>query len=50
MNLITCQWMDCMVNPTAGREKLYPDLWLDAPDLKKKIGKFKKKAQGLPQI
>jgi 2,4-dienoyl-CoA reductase-like NADH-dependent reductase (Old Yellow Enzyme family) len=50
MNLITCQWMDCMVNPTAGREKLYPELWLDTPELKKKIGKFKKKAQGLPQI
>jgi hypothetical protein len=42
--------MDCMVNPTAGREKLYPELWLDTPELKKKIGKFKKKAQGLPQI
>jgi 2,4-dienoyl-CoA reductase-like NADH-dependent reductase (Old Yellow Enzyme family) len=50
MNLVTCQWMDCMVNPTAGKEKLYPELWLDTPELEKKIGRFKQKAQGLPQI
>ncbi len=50
MNLTTAHWMECTVNPTAGREKLYPELWLDTPELEKKIGRFKQKAQGLPQI
>ena len=49
-NLTTYQWVECTVNPTAGREKLYPELWLDTPELEKKVNKFKQKAKGLPQI
>ncbi|SPF38456.1 Flavin oxidoreductase [Syntrophobacter sp. SbD1] len=50
MNLIISHWAECTMNPTAGREKLYPELWLDTPEMEKKINKFKQKAQGLPQI
>jgi 2,4-dienoyl-CoA reductase-like NADH-dependent reductase (Old Yellow Enzyme family) len=50
MNLIISQWTECTMNPTAGREKLYPELWLDAPGIEKKVNLFKQKASGLPQI
>ncbi|MGA2733529.1 MAG: NADH:flavin oxidoreductase [Syntrophobacteraceae bacterium] len=50
MNLIRSQWTECTMNPMAGREKLYPELWLDTPELEKKVNLFKKRAQGLPQI
>jgi len=50
MNLIISQWLDCSMNPTAGREKLYPELWLDTPAMEKKVNLFKQRAKGLPQI
>lgn len=50
MNLGIAHWMQCTVNPTAGREKLYPELWLDAPEIEKKVKRFKEKAKGKPQI
>jgi 2,4-dienoyl-CoA reductase-like NADH-dependent reductase (Old Yellow Enzyme family) len=50
MNLVICRWAACTMNPTAGREKLYPELWLDAPGIEKKVDLFKQKAVGLPQI
>jgi hypothetical protein len=50
MNLIISQWLDCSMNPTAGREKLYPELWLDTPSLEKKVNLFKRRAKELPQI
>ena len=50
MNLIVSHWVECAMNPIAGREKLYPELWLDAPGIQKKVNLFKQKASGLPQI
>ena len=50
MNLIISHWLQCTVNPTAGKEKLYPELWLDTPKLQRKVDRFKEKAEGLPQI
>lgn len=50
MNLIISHWTECTMNPTAGREKLYPELWLDTPGLEKKVNLFKHRAKGLPQI
>jgi 2,4-dienoyl-CoA reductase-like NADH-dependent reductase (Old Yellow Enzyme family) len=50
MNLFESRWMHCMVNPTAGREKNYPHLWIDGGPLEKRAAKFIKKAEGLEQI
>ena len=48
MNLFEHKWLACEVNPTAGFEKYMPELWrLNAPDVKKKVDKFMKKADGL---
>jgi hypothetical protein len=38
------------MNPTAGREKNYPQLWIDGGPLEKRAAKFVKKASGLDQI
>jgi hypothetical protein len=43
-------WLECTVNPTAGKEKFYPELWLDTPKLERRVNRFKEKAAGLPQI
>ncbi|SHI86155.1 2,4-dienoyl-CoA reductase [Desulfatibacillum alkenivorans DSM 16219] len=50
MNLMISHWLECTVNPTAGREKHYPELWINTPSLDKKIDRFKGKAKGLAQI
>lgn len=48
MNLFEHRWLACEVNPTAGFEKYMPELWrLNAPDVKKKVDKFMKRADGL---
>ncbi|OGR27997.1 MAG: flavin oxidoreductase [Desulfobacterales bacterium RIFOXYA12_FULL_46_15] len=50
MDLMTANWARCSVNPLVGKEKYYPELFLDTPKLQKKIALFTKKAQDLPQI
>ncbi len=50
MDLMTSNWARCSVNPIVGREKLYPELWLDTPGLEKKVTRFKEKIKNLPQI
>jgi 2,4-dienoyl-CoA reductase-like NADH-dependent reductase (Old Yellow Enzyme family) len=50
MDLMTANWARCSVNPIVGKEKYYPELFLDTPKLQKKVDMFKKKAEGLPQI
>lgn len=50
MDLMTANWARCSVNPIVGKEKYYPELFLDTPKLRKKVDMFKKKAEGLPQI
>lgn len=50
MDLMTCNWARCSVNPVVGKEKHYAEMFLDTPKLKKKVDLFKKKSQGLPQI
>ena len=50
MNLFESRWMHCLVNPTAGREKNYPELWIEGGPLEKRAEKFIKKASGLEQI
>lgn len=48
MNLFEHRWLACEVNPTAGFEKYMPELWrLNAPDVKKKVDRYMKKAEGL---
>ncbi len=49
-DLMTAHWLGCTVNPLAGKEKLYPEFWLDTPELQNKVAKFMKRAHGLPQI
>ncbi|TAL33165.1 MAG: NADH:flavin oxidoreductase [Spirochaetes bacterium] len=44
------KWLHCAVNPTAGRERFFPDLWMKGSKLESRIAKFKEKAEDLPQI
>lgn len=44
------RWLTCSVNPTAGREKFYPELWLHGSKLESRAEKFLKRAEGLPFI
>ena len=50
MNLFESRWMHCLVNPTAGREKNYPELWIKGGPLEKHAEKFIKRSSGLEQI
>lgn len=50
MNLMISHWLECTVNPTAGKEKFYPELWLNTPKLERKVNRFKEKIADLPQI
>jgi len=50
MNLFESRWMHCTVNPTAGKEKFFPELWLAGSGLAEKAEKFIKRTQGLEQI
>ncbi len=50
MHFMLNKWLTCSVNPTAGRERNFPELWLNGSKLESRVEKFKKKASGLPQI
>jgi 2,4-dienoyl-CoA reductase-like NADH-dependent reductase (Old Yellow Enzyme family) len=50
MNLMRNRWLTCSVNPTAGRERFFPEIWIPGSNLSKRVDKFNKKAAGLPQI
>ena len=44
------QWTTCQVNPTAGRERFLPELWMKGSKLESRIAKFTARAKDLPQI
>jgi len=50
MNLFESKWIRCTVNPTAGWEQYYPDLWLGQASHEKKTRKYMARAKGLPQV
>jgi len=50
VNLQEAKWASCTVNVTAGKEKMFPELWLHDSSLKKKAEKIIKRMKGLPQI
>jgi 2,4-dienoyl-CoA reductase-like NADH-dependent reductase (Old Yellow Enzyme family) len=50
MYLQEAKWATCSVNVTAGKEKLFPELWLPGSSLQKRAEKILKRARGLPQI
>jgi hypothetical protein len=50
MNLFEPRWIRCAVNPTAGFEKYYPELWQENGLLDQKAKKFMDKRDKLPQI
>ncbi len=49
-NLQETKWACCSVNVTAGKEKMFPELWLHDSSLAKKAEKIIKRTKGLPQI
>jgi 2,4-dienoyl-CoA reductase-like NADH-dependent reductase (Old Yellow Enzyme family) len=50
MNLFESRWIRCAVNPTAGFEKYYPQLWRPDGVMDVHARKVIEKAAGLPQI
>jgi len=44
------KWLTCAVNPTAGYERFFPELWMKGSRFESRIAKFKEKAEDLPQI
>ncbi len=50
MNLFEPKWITCTVNPTAGWERFYPELWLAGSTHARRAKKFMAKAKDLPQI
>lgn len=44
------KWLTCAVNPTAGYERFFPELWMNGSKFESRIAKFRKKAADLPQI
>lgn len=50
MNLFEPRWIRCSVNPTAGFEKYYPELWQDDGLMDIRAKRFMDKREGLPQI
>jgi 2,4-dienoyl-CoA reductase-like NADH-dependent reductase (Old Yellow Enzyme family) len=50
MNLFEPRWIRCAVNPTAGFEKYYPELWQENGLLDQKAKKFMDKCGNLPQV
>lgn len=50
MNLFESRWIRCSVNPTAGFEKYYPELWKDNGLMDTRAKKFMDKREGLPLI
>jgi len=47
MNLFEPRWLGCQVNPTAGFELFYPELWLRGSANEKRVKKYMDKAKGL---
>ncbi len=43
-------FMDCSVNPLTGREKYFPELWLNGTKFGNRLNKAMKKMEGFPQI
>lgn len=50
MNLFESRWIRCSVNPTAGFEKYYPELWQNDGLMDVRAKRFIDKRAGLPQI
>lgn len=50
MNLFEPRWIRCAVNPTAGFEKYYPDLWQDEGLMDVRAKRFIEKCGNLPRI
>lgn len=50
MNLFESRWIRCAVNPTAGFEKYYPELWQDNGLMDVRAKRFMDKREGLTQI
>lgn len=50
MNLFEGKWARCTVNPTAGFEKYYPELWQENGLMDQKAKRFMEKREDLPQI
>jgi len=50
MNLFESKWIRCSVNPTAGFEKYYPELWQDDGLMDQRAKRFMEKRSGLMQI
>lgn len=50
MNLFEGKWARCTVNPTAGFEKYYPELWQEDGLMDQKAKRFMEKRENLPQI
>jgi 2,4-dienoyl-CoA reductase-like NADH-dependent reductase (Old Yellow Enzyme family) len=50
MNLFESRWIRCSVNPTAGFEKYYPELWQDSGLMDRRAQKFMDKRADLPQL
>ena len=50
MNLFESKWIRCAVNPTAGFEKYYPELWQNDGLMDRRAEKFMEKRKDLPQI
>lgn len=50
INLFEPRWIRCAVNPTAGFEKYYPELWQDEGLMDVRAKGFMDKRAGLPQI
>lgn len=50
MNLFEPRWTRCSMNPTAGFEKYYPELWQDNGLMDVHAKRFMDKREGLPQI
>lgn len=44
------RWLTCKMNPMTGKEKFFPDLWMDNSKLGSRLKKVIRKAEGLPQI
>lgn len=50
INLFESKWIRCSVNPTAGFEKYYPQLWQNDGMLDARAERFLRKREGLDQI
>jgi 2,4-dienoyl-CoA reductase-like NADH-dependent reductase (Old Yellow Enzyme family) len=47
MSLQEANWITCKVNPTAGKEQIFPELWRTGSTLEKKTNRFLEKVRGL---